>query len=430
MISGSARPGSFPDESAHLSYIAHMAKSPSRLIPDYDNLPNLLSETRNHLIHPPAYYYLAGRVYEWTDRGEEEGHVARNQEGRATSAVYKDIRVLRGLSLTFFLIGLASYGLIALRLVWDQLLSPVMASVFIALVGFLPSRTFIGGAVNNDVLGFALFPVALLAGLEFIRTGSRISGLCSSFASALLILTKAIFWIPALLPLTLIALGLWRVKLYFPGRAKLSALCSCAILVLPFLAASVYPAVMAAEYGEVQPHYTDVIGRDVSESKFFSARGSAQSKGVLGISEEALTKLSRSTTGIHGHDDREYRSDHKLIGVIFSVTGLTALALGFWQAIRGKSAYQTWRGRLATGLMGTFVLWICVFLFRSVSTFEKLGNFGAQGRYTLGSLEAALLGICLIASGARWLPREGALIWAFGSVLVVALVIRPWLFWS
>ena len=153
--------GGFPDESAHISYVIQMAKSPAP-VPDFASMPRYFIYTVdenffimwpkrgeiNYLGHPPLYYLfmtLFGRI-----------------EFRPDEVVAVDVHYLRMINVALTSIAVTIAFALGFRRLRDR--PPVVHALYAFAIVTLPELGYISAAVSNDNLAFFAF-VLFFAGI-------------------------------------------------------------------------------------------------------------------------------------------------------------------------------------------------------------------------------------------------------------------------
>ncbi|MGH6918430.1 MAG: hypothetical protein ACREJ0_12100 [Geminicoccaceae bacterium] len=218
--------GPFPmpfDEHAHLSYVLHLAAG-SPLLPDLDamRLVDLADfdrwlDQRNHLNHPPGYYWLMAML---------------------AQAPVSDAALVLGLRLANVAL---STGAIAVAL-WMAARSGWSAAAqlsFMALVVLVPTLPVLGGIVSNDNLAL-LGGVLGCAGAFVLLQGERGRRPWALMAVGLLLagLAKLTAGLLCGLLLAIVLATLIRQR----GRGALSASGLCALALAAVLASAPYLA--------------------------------------------------------------------------------------------------------------------------------------------------------------------------------------------
>ena len=134
--------GQPPDEIAHFSYIDYLTKN-DKFIPKFEDMRTFNNATvKNHLVHPPVYYYLMSLTY----------------NSNFPLEIKKD-------NLRFFsmLIFISSF-LLLLYLGFSSKLSLLSHLVYLTVISSLPMYAYIGASISNDtlaILGGVIFAIGL-----------------------------------------------------------------------------------------------------------------------------------------------------------------------------------------------------------------------------------------------------------------------------
>jgi len=426
-----------PDERHHYSYVKYVAEHPTEFPPRYERMTTQGGDI-NHLMHPPLYYQLMAIPYWMSHLDQELTVVGRQTDSDGALSTRAMIAVLRTASLVLvagYLVGLY----LLLRYVVAVRLIPAWAAVLAgACLALVPGFTFIAAALNNDVLALTVTPFLLLFAIRFARDVRRRDLYSLVLFAAAAVLTKATLWVLVAFVAVVatarwltaspddrqdgtgrVRAGLGRIRPRSPGDWFVAT-----GALLGVVAALVQVVVTWARYGSPQPRPPDVFGTEALQSTVWASAGSTSIEplGVLEFSHWALTLMYRSLFGIFSHTERFYaQNPSRLMYVMMTIT-LIASIVAVVRLSRNR-AFSDW---LAAGLIGLWVVFLLVFLYRSRTTYHQLGTFGVHGRYTAGYIHALVLGTLgvfsrtVVTSRHRWW-RVGA--WAGFGVVTLVLVI-------
>lgn len=385
-----------PDERAHVSYVAYVEAS-GRLLPRYEEM-HLLDEgglfgpLPSYLPHPSLYYALLGRADQLAGDG-----------GRPPPLAALTAR-LRRLSAPLFAIAAALFLWVGAR----RTASVAEHAVYAAAVATVPSLSFVGAAVNNDVLAF------LAGGIAVLGLARWLEGRADDVTATLVGGGLALALLSKLTAGLLVASAVLAAGVATRGSPRTRASARLAVVAVPWL---LLPAI---HFGVVLFRYgTPIPGLDVVHPAAFVALPY-----VLGPPGDAMTLLrwgariaeigSRTWFSLVGHVWLPVGPPFTLAGP----AGLLALAAA-GLAAPTKDGPDDVRVARTLGRIGAaaFAATLLVNLAWSYDGYAEAGRVGGiHARYYLPLLP------CLALAATVGFRRLGARPW-LGALLAGLLVL-------
>lgn len=392
-------PRNMPDERHHYAVVKHIADHFGEFPLRYETIWTDHRKDPNHLVHPPLYHYLMAAFYlalnpsrHFTSAGMDFDRHGSIQTSEAI------IPVLRGFSQFWVYFGLVGVFFLLKDCMRRELLSPLLAIPCAAFLTFIPAFLFIGGSLNNDVLGLAFWPWLALAILDYWFNRNLTAFGRAWFFLGVLALTKATSW-----SICLVFGGLlmgkmvqdlrnsewsickaYRIK---PVGATVWSLAACLLGCLVFW----HLASQWHRYGALQPTYEKVYNIPLSKSKFLIVPSLEDVKKLPSTYFVALcaSKLVQSLRGATSH--LEIHGDpHSGLHLLWAFGALMLLALGsicFWR----DPALLPLQKMLVLGFACLPVVNFFLMLRINHSFYIRTGNFAMEGRYFIGHLHFAIL---------------------------------------
>ena len=412
-----------PDESAHYSYVRHMAENPLEFPPRFEDQRSGDGEL-NHLVHPPLYYQLMAVPYWILDVERQLTSVGLDADPYGGLSGPEVIPPLRAASLSLVLVHLVGLYLLLAYLVRRSVLPGWGAVLAAAALGLVPGFTFIAGTLNNDVLALAIWPFLVLAAVRYFFDNDRKNVYIALLLAALGALTKATLW-PLILLFGAGILGIQIARALRPadgattgGRLSIASRLWRGVRPLStsewawFVVAAGFAAVavfyfssMYVRYGAFQPSYTTVYGLAPEDSQFRNIpEGGIVERSPLEFSMSATKLLFRSLFGILGQTERIYDPNPEHFAhLIIALTAVGVVLAIYGLAKRRGSEFRRSRVWLASAFMATSLVFMAVFLLRSFARYHEHGYYGVQGRYLIGYIDLWLIGLIALA----WLTFRG-----------------------
>lgn len=426
--------GGGPDEHAHYSYTQHLARDPLPFPPRFEDIYTGDDTRPNHLVHPPAYHYVMAISYltlRIDDQLTSVGREADQHGGVTATAMIPALRMASLPLVAVHLLGL--YQLLGL-LVRRRIIPAWTTIPLAAASSWAPAVIFISGTLNNDVLLRALWPWIAFVVMQYAFTG-RLTYLWSSVTLVSLgVLTKGTFWPFAIVAAAtcLVVLGKrgisgFRTALRQHANSANQTWLSQLPLVTAVAVASLtiwYLVSMLFRYGSPQPSYATVFGIPITESQFY--RASVASRGDHSVTTSAaaikagIEDVVGSFVGVLGQHERILPADAGPETLLLASLSVMSLALAIWGLQPSRRSARSLTG---AALIGTALVFAVTYVTRSWRTFQVLGNFGAQGRYLIGYIDAWLLGS--VALGWHYVSTRRSRVSRLSatSVLVALMVI-------
>ena len=432
--------GLYPDERAHFGYAYGIYQQ--NLDPLFDRTKILTDGTEyNHLRHPPAYYFLAAGAMAILKLDKDLANSTLSSSKYYRQVTRTLIPPLRITSLALYLVHIFAVYYLLCYLVSASMLTRTTAIFVALLVLFIPSRTFIAGAVSNDALSITVWPLIALFGIKMLREPSIGSFLLlGSFAAiaALTKLTVAIVAIPivgaVLAKLLIDAFFRWRAGTTIKSEisSQLRKIGSYEILCLLFFifaigSFSIYYGNMLIKYGSPSVSYTRIYDLGPGENKFHNTIPPSQAEiektSALDIAVRVVKGSWSSTTGIFGHYQIYYdgNTNRELLlvsaGILISVIPL----LVFLFHDRGIAAREA--------ILISSVMIFTMFLFYAIWSswvykgWISSGRIALQGRYSIRALEFGIVGLFVAWGGlATSANRTSRVLGTVGGVLLFLLL--------
>lgn len=262
--------GRFPDESAHISYIAYLEKT-NALIPDFKNMMLLVLQqgtggdtyhgqyvfgsALNQLGHPPLYYQFMRLAH---------GVVLQN-----------GVFIIHIVRLRLLSLLLASFGLLlAFYIGWTRIARvPMLHLLYAVICVSVPMFAYVSAGVNNDTMAYVTFNLYLLGFLRYTEKKTDIGTyLLIGAGITLSLLTKSTAALLAVgsLALYLLYCAIRRKDLRFFRRWKFWA-------TLPvYLIAVLYLLIVKRETGSFQPTLSSLDWKQFVNSSFYVAPANRQ----------------------------------------------------------------------------------------------------------------------------------------------------------
>ena len=163
-----ASPRSMPDERHHYALTKYLAEHPTAFPVPYHEVWTDREGDHNHLGHPPLYYYTMAFFYRAFAITKDLTFIGRAQDTYGRFSSSHVIPLLRSISILLSVLGLIGIFYLLEFLVQHFQLPPWAAVIAALLFSFIPGFSYIGGALNNDVLTMTFWPFVVLSVLQFI----------------------------------------------------------------------------------------------------------------------------------------------------------------------------------------------------------------------------------------------------------------------
>lgn len=435
-------PRSAPDERHHYAYIKYVAEHFGEFPIEYENIFTDREGDYNHLGHPPLYYYMMASVYRIFSPNKDYTSIVREIDAYGKHSSYYTISFLRPFSWLFVFVGLLGMWKLAIFLSKYFDLPPTMAVLATALVSFVPGFTYIGGALNNDVLVMAVWPYIVLFTLQFHVNGNYRFFWLAVAALAIGVLSKATLWLLVLFFATFLSIRV--VYVFFvtkpveafqsqiggseDNQNRIASVLSTTLALLLCFVALVHLGSNYVRYQSLQPSYDRIYGFAVEDSKFFKAEGREDEIARATFSEVTKPNTIRgmkSLAGVVGHTERFYPQHPEKLIFLFLISSVLILfvSLPYWWK-------SSWNQRIVVILFLLLPIIMYFFFFhRGFSTYKVTGYFGSQGRYAIAYLQLFIFGLTFVAGAGCWqhtfieLVRRVVCVLAFLAIAFV--LVRP-----
>jgi len=435
MSANISSPRSTPDERHHYSYIKHVADNFWRFPPDLSAIYTASSNLkrppdRNHLSHPPLYYYLMAVAYKTLEPDRQFPELIKELDvygGVSSQAV---IPALRAASLIFVILHLYGFYLLISFLIKERVIHQWLSVPIVLLTQFVPGFIYIGGSLNNDVLAMAIWPFLVLYACRYSIHSQSKDFWKSIIAIFAALLTKATLWMACLIiGLFVCYLFLKRAYLYRSNyRIFLSSALKTGHFGLPLMA-FILISLSALHFGNniilynsLQPgtaQIYDIPKIELTSFKFEQNPELIPKTSLLEIIRGVLVGF-RSLTGIMGHSDRIFRSNYEMLGYLFFTTLFLLSLIGLFHS--RTLIISDIKIRILLLFIFTFLSFAILHIYKSYESFYRIAYFGTQGRYYIGYFELLVLGSVGIAFySLRTLTRHNIISWLVSSLLLLCL---------
>lgn len=470
-----------PDERHHYSYIKHVAENPLpypprleaiRTATTSDTITSELAHEgdRNHLRHPPLYYYLMAIPYRMLAPENHVPEIADQLDRHGGVSMRWGIPPLRAASILFS--ALWAFGTFWLlhHLVRRTWLRQWAAVVFALCSSFVPAYTFISGTLNNDALSLAVWPFLALSVFRFVEDGRRSDGFQTVLLCGIAVLTKASLWPLAFSAATALVLVAWiRLKRKNQGSETtptvaaslrsiaprtptdywwFSGAVATTMLVIAYVVATI------GRYGSLLPSTSDVYSQPLGNTTpamipaaqpMGSGGGGTDNEGAatgdqrqsrLGFAIWWFGLAVRSLFGILSHGDKIYPANHDRIAQLLILMTAAAFLVIVYRIVSGNRN-SILRPTAAAWMLLTASAYVFLASQTQYDRFFTTGHVAAQGRYLIGYVDIWLLGFLLVLSRPpsdhlRSRVRSGLMAApkvAMSAILIV-LFVNPLLFLS
>lgn len=281
----------FPDEQAHLSYIAFL-KVNGGIIPDFPDMrvynvtaPGILDLTQvkqfNYLGHPPLYYQIMRILGGMTVRGD---------------TVLFHINWMRLLSFGIGMLGIALIFYIGFTRIRPI---PMLHLLFATIVISPPNMLFVMSGLSNDSL--TLLTVSIFA-LGVIRFSEKKYDLLTFMLIAVGVSASLLTKLTAGM-IVCIAAVLILVYTFAVERKGAKAILNRNFYIsLPlYMLPMAYFSLLYVKYHTIQPSYKNMAFTEYVQSGMYTPNDSRTSMNIVQYVEYYISKFFESWYAIHGH---------------------------------------------------------------------------------------------------------------------------------
>lgn len=252
----------FADESEHIAYIAYLEKT-NEIVPQFENMKTLdnlpindengiittkFNRTKvNNLGHPPVYYQIM-RIFGMVQVENDE--ITYNLDG------------LRMVSRCITIIAL----MVAFYIGYTQLKSVFLNAIYSLFIVLIPLMSYVGGAVQNDVLSFLGINLFVLAALRFFENKRNYG------TYILIAVSIAICLLNKLTVGLILCVAIIVILLYVIIKEKNFNIVFCKefVVTLPiYVIIAAYYGILISRYGTINPSLAVIAPEYYIESGFY-----------------------------------------------------------------------------------------------------------------------------------------------------------------
>lgn len=299
--------GGFPDENAHIGYVAYMSME-KQLIPNFENMKNInfidesefvfSSNSINYLCHPPLYYVILSFFSEFymTD----DSFYINIQNLRIVNQVI----VYIGISIAFFL-GFSYFNNLYIHILYASIITNI------------PMFAYSTAGINNDSLSFTGLTLFLFSSLNLLKNRNSYSSYFLFACSIMIIaLNKVTTSVIVLLSIIMYLCNIYKKEKNFNILFNRYFLATIPIYIFVMY----YYFIIFYRYETFQPTLLNINYDYYITTGFYTLE---ENRVVMSSYEYLIYFIKRfivSWTGIHSHVSLEKQESflhYNQIGLIF-----------------------------------------------------------------------------------------------------------------